>query len=248
MKKNHERSHQKTKLHFFWFQNEGFFPMAFFFPRNIPGAAKDSPTWGFFDMKTEVEWMIRFFSFLMIINITKSYDMYVYIYMKSIQNVYEIHVNIHLETISTIINIHNYLLSISSMNQLPLTKISFTSVQTLQAQSESPQVGFLPKKTTTTVISSKISAQATSSRGFASPSAVLLKHHPKENRKEPRHEYLPMVLETQEFSCTTLAKIYLWSIAQRKRLAEISIQVCHHPSQSNNFHAKTVLAFCFCFV
>ena len=93
----------------------------------------------------------------------------------------------------------------------------------------------------------KISAQATSSRGFASPFAVPLKHHPKENRKEPRHEYLPMVLETQEFSCTTLAKIYLWSIAQWKRMAEISIQVCHYPSQSN-FHAKTALAFCFCFV
>lgn len=154
-------------------------------------------------------------------------------------------VNIHLETISTYILI----IYISSMNQLPLTKISFTSVQTLQAQSESPQVGFLPpKKKRQPSSPPKISAQATSSRGFASPSAVLLKHHPKENRKEPRHEYLPMVLEPQEFSCTTLAKIYLWSIAQRKRLAEISIQVCHHPSQSNNFHAKTVLAFCFCFV
>ena len=80
--------------------------------------------------------------------------MYIYIWnqFKTCMKFNEVHVNIHLEMISTYILI----IYISSMNQLPLTKISFTSVQTLQAQSESPQVGFLPpKKKTTTVISSK---------------------------------------------------------------------------------------------
>lgn len=155
-------------------------------------------------------------------------------------------VNIHLETISTYILI----IYISSMNQLPLTQdfIHICSNVTSTIGITSSWVPPPPKKKRQPSSPPKISAQATSSRGFASPSAVLLKHHPKENRKEPRHEYLPMVLEPQESSCTTLAKIYLWSIAQRKRLAEISIQVCHHPSQSNNFHAKTVLAFRFCFV
>ena len=169
--------------------------------------------------------------------------MYIYIW-NQFKTCMKFNVNIHLETISTYILIYIYRVWINfhwprfHSHLFKRYKHNRNHLKLGSSQKEQRQPSSPPK----------ISAQATSSRGFASPSAVLLKHHPKENRKEPRHEYLPMVLETQEFSCTTLAKIYLWSIAQRKRLAEISIQVCHHPSQSNNFHAKTVLAFCFCFV
>lgn len=61
MKKNYERSHQQNFCIFCWFQNEGFFSHRLQKPRNIPGAAKDSPTCGFFDMKTEVEWNDKIF-------------------------------------------------------------------------------------------------------------------------------------------------------------------------------------------
>lgn len=50
MKKNHERSIQKTKTaaSFVDSKTRDFFSMAFFLPRNIPGAAKDNPTCGVF--------------------------------------------------------------------------------------------------------------------------------------------------------------------------------------------------------